>query len=134
MDDRIMKSETRQFKVIFPNTLNDHDTLFGGTAMQWMDEVAYITAIRFTKQKMVTVSVEKVQFLLPIKSGTIVEIIGKVIKVKNVKIEIEVEIYIEDMYTDNRQKAVDALFTFAAINDENKPIPIDNKKYSSQEV
>jgi acyl-CoA hydrolase len=134
MDDRIMKSETRQFKVIFPNTLNDHDTLFGGIAMQWMDEVAYITAIRFSKKKMVTVSSEKVQFLLPMKSGTIAEIIGKVTKVKNVKIEIRVEIYIEDMYTDNRQKAVDALFTFAAINDENKPIPIDNKKYSSQEV
>lgn len=129
-----MKSETRQFKVIFPNTLNDHDTLFGGIAMQWMDEVAYITAIRFSKKKMVTVSSEKVQFLLPMKSGTIAEIIGKVTKVKNVKIEIQVEIYIEDMYTDNRQKAVDALFTFAAINDENKPIPINIKEYSSQEV
>jgi len=134
MDSRIMKSETRQFKVIFPNTLNDHDTLFGGIAMQWMDEVAYITAIRFSKKKMVTVSSEKVQFLLPMKSGTIAEIIGKVTKVKNVKIEIQVEIYIEDMYTDNRQKAVDALFTFAAINDENKPIPINIKEYSSQEV
>ena len=38
------------------------------------------------------------------------------------------------MYTDNRQKVVDALFTFAAINDENKPIPINIKEYSSQEV
>ncbi len=129
-----MKSEIRQFKVIFPNTLNDHDTLFGGIAMQWMDEVAYITAIRFSKKKVVTVSAEKVQFLLPMKSGTIAEIIGKVTKVKNVKIEIQVEIYIDDMYSDNRQKAVDALFTFAAINDENKPIPINTKEYSSQEV
>ncbi|MGB9755376.1 MAG: acyl-CoA thioesterase [Desulfurella sp.] len=134
MDDRIMKSETRQFKVIFPNTLNDHDTLFGGIAMQWMDEVAYITAIRFSKKKMVTVSSDKIQFLLPMKSGTIAEIIGKVTKVKNVKIEIQVEIYIEDMYADNRQKAVDALFTFAAINDENKPIPINSKEYSRQDV
>jgi len=68
------------------------------------------------------------------KSGTIAEIIGKVTKVKNVKIEIQVEIYIEDTYSDNRQKAVDALFTFAAINDENKLIPISTKEYSSQEV
>jgi len=129
-----MKSETRQFKVIFPNTLNDHDTLFGGTAMQWMDEVAYITAIRFSKKKVVTVSAEKVQFLLPMKSGTIAEIIGKIIKVKNVKIEIQVKIYIEDMYSENRQKAVDALFTFAAIDNENKPIPICIKEHSSQDV
>lgn len=134
MDDKIMRAETRQFKVIFPNTLNDHDTLFGGTAMKWMDEVAYITAIRFSKKKMVTVSVEKVQFLKPMKSGTIAEIIGKVIKVGNVKIEIQVEIYTEEMYSEKRQKVVNALFTFAAIDNSNKPIPLNIKDFSSQEI
>lgn len=124
MDKRINNSETRQFKVIFPNTLNDHDTLFGGTAMQWMDEVAYITAIRFTKIKMVTVSVKNISFILPIKSGTIAEIIGKVVKVGNVKIEIAVEIYSEEMFNDKREKAIEAVFTFAAVNNSDKPIPI----------
>ena len=85
MDERIINSETRQFKVIFPSMLNDHGTLFGGIAMQWMDEVAYIAAIRFTRSKMVTVSVEKINFLLPMKSGKIAEIIGKVTKVKTAK-------------------------------------------------
>lgn len=130
MDSRIKKSETRQFRVIFPKNLNDQGNLFGGLAMQWMDEVAYITAMRFTKKKMVTVSSEKVQFLLPIKSGAIVEIIGKVSKVKNVTIEIHVEIYLEDMYSNLRQKVVKAFFTFAAINNVNKPIPINNKENS----
>lgn len=125
MDKKINNSEVRQFRVIFPCTLNDHNTLFGGVAMQWMDEVAYITAIRFTKNKMVTVSVKNISFILPIKSGTIAEIIGKVIKVGSVKIEIQVEIYIEDMFNDYRKKAVAALFTFAAINNSNKPIPIN---------
>jgi len=129
MNDKVIESTTRQFKVIFPSTLNDHDTLFGGTAMQWMDEVAYITATRFTRMKLVTVCSEKVQFLLPIKSGTIAEIIGRIIKVKNVKIEVLVEIYIEDMYSDQRIKAVDALFTFAAIDKENKPIPIEGNNF-----
>jgi len=124
MENRIINSETRQCKLIFPNTLNDHDTLFGGIAMKWMDEVAYITAIKFLKKKVVTVSAENVDFLLPVKAGTIAEIIGIVKTVKNATIEIKVEIFIEEMYADNRQKAVDAVFTFAAINDENKPIPI----------
>ncbi|MDX5585096.1 MAG: hotdog domain-containing protein [Aureibaculum sp.] len=124
MDSRIKKSETRQFRIIFPKNLNDQGTLFGGTAMQWMDEVAYITATRFAKKKMVTVSSEKVQFLLPIKSGTIAEIVGKVSKVKNVTIEIHVEIYLEEMYSDLKQKVVEASFTFAATNNFNKPIPI----------
>ncbi len=124
MNNQINNSETKQFKVIFPGTLNDHETLFGGTAMQWMDEVAYITATRFVRKKMVTVSSDKVQFLQPIKAGFIAEIIGKVIKTRNATIEVQVEIYIEDMYSDNRKKAVNAIFTFAAIDNENKPIPI----------
>ena len=41
MEEQIRKSETSQFKAIFPNTLNANNTLFGGQAMQWMDEVAY---------------------------------------------------------------------------------------------
>ncbi len=132
MQERILKSETRQFKAIFPCTLNEHDTLFGGTTMQWMDEVAYITAIRFTKTKMVTVSADNIQFIIPIKAGTIVEIIGRVHKVKNVKIEILVEIYVEDMYSDVRQKAVEASFTFAAINEFNNPTRINVEEYSLQ--
>jgi acyl-CoA hydrolase len=122
-------SETRQFKVIFPKTLNDHETLFGGIAMKWMDEVAYITAIRFTRNKMVTVSADKVNFILPIKSGTIVEIIGKVIKVKKLKIEIMVEIFVEEMFIDKREKAVEAIFTFAAVDEANKPIPLNIKEF-----
>lgn len=128
---RIEKSETRQFKVIFPNTLNAHDTLFGGTAMKWMDEVAYITATRFTRLKMVTVSTDKIKFKHAIHSATIAEIIGKVVEVGNFKLVIQVEIWVEKMSSDDRLKAVNALFTFAAINVENKLIPLKEIQYVS---
>ena len=58
--EKINQSETRIFKVVFPNTTNHYDTLFGGTAMQLMDEVAFITATRFCRRKVVTVSSSKV--------------------------------------------------------------------------
>ena len=122
MQERINKSVTRQFKVVFPNTLNAHDTLFGGTAMQWMDEVAYITATRFTRMKMVTISTDKMKFKNAIKSGTIAEIVGRVINVSNFKLHILVEIYVEEMYSEKKIKAVDAIFTFAAIDQNHKPI------------
>ena len=121
-EERIKKSETRQFKVVFPNTLNAHDTLFGGTAMQWMDEVAYITATRFTRMKLVTISTDKMQFKNAIKSGTIAEIVGKVARVSTFKIDVAVEIFVEEMFSESRVKAVNAIFTFAAIDDNHKPI------------
>jgi len=120
----ISKSETKQFKVVFPNTLNAHDTLFGGDAMKWMDEVAYIAATRFTRQKMVTVYTGKINFIKPIPFGTIAVIIGKILKVGSVKLDIHVEIYVEEMFTETKFKAVEAIFTFAAVDSNHKPLKI----------
>jgi acyl-CoA hydrolase len=93
--------------------------------MQWMDEVAYITAKRFARMNMVTVSSEKIEFLKPIQLGSIVEIVGKVVKVGNVKINIRVEIFVEEVDTYSRNKAVEAVFTFVAINGNSNPVRID---------
>jgi acyl-CoA hydrolase len=125
LQDRIMNTETFQFKMIFHNAVNDYDTLFCGTAMQWMDEVAYITATRFTRMNMVTVCCSKIEFLKPIKYGSFAEIIGKVTKAGKAKIEIDVEIFTEDMNSDKRSKAVEASFTFAAIDKEHNPVRIE---------
>ena len=124
LNERINSTETHQFKMIFHNTVNDNDTLFGGIAMKWMDEVAYITATRFTRMNMVTVCCDKIEFLKPIKYGSIAEIIGKVSKISNSKIVINVEIFIEGMYKDDRIKAVKSNFTFAAIDKNNFPVRI----------
>ncbi len=124
IEERVAKSETRQFKVIIPGVLNAHNTLFGGIAMQWMDEVAYITATRFTRQKVVTVSSDKINFKHAVPYGSIVEIVGKVIEIGLVKIEVKVEIYLENMFAEGREKVIEGKFTFAAIDDNNKPVKI----------
>lgn len=56
LEERIEHARTSIFKAVFPNTTNHYDTLFGGHAMQLMDEVAFIAATRFSRKKMVTVS------------------------------------------------------------------------------
>lgn len=115
---------TTQYKVVLPNTLNAHETLFGGIAMQWMDEVAYIEAIRYTKKKMVTVSTDNIKFLKPIKPGQIVEIVAKIINETALKLFIEVEIFAEELYSHKREKAVTSVFIFAAMNEANRPVRI----------
>ena len=50
-EERIENSVTRVFKTVFPNTTNHYDTLFGGTAMALMDEVAFMAATRFCRKK-----------------------------------------------------------------------------------
>ncbi|WP_316821054.1 acyl-CoA thioesterase [Pedobacter gandavensis] len=124
VEDRIKASETRIFKAVFPNTTNHYDTLFGGTAMHMMDEVAFITATRFSRQIMVTVSSDRIDFKRPIPAGTIVELIGTVSHIGNTSLKVRVEIYVEQMYSEVREKAVTGEFSFVAIDEHKKPIKI----------
>jgi acyl-CoA hydrolase len=123
-EERIQASETRIFKAVFPNTTNHYDTLFGGTAMHMMDEVAFITATRFSRKRMVTVSSDRIDFKKPIPAGTIIELIGKVSHVGNTSLKVSVEIFIEEMYSFDRNKAITGTFTFVAIGQDKQPIRI----------
>ena len=123
-EEKIERSETRIFKAVFPNTTNHYDTLFGGTAMQLMDEVAFITATRFSRQRMVTVSSDRIDFKKPIPGGTIIELIGRVTYLGTKSLKIRVDIFIEEMYSDVRQKAVSGEFTFVAIDEHKNPVKV----------
>ena len=124
LEQKIEKSRTTIFKTVFPNTTNHYHTLFGGTAMQLMDETAFITATRFSRQQMVTVSSDKIDFKKPIPAGTIVQLNGYVTDLGNNSLKVRVDIYDEEMYTDDKYKAVSGEFTFVAIDENKNPIKI----------
>lgn len=73
---------------------------------------------------MVTVSTDKIDFQVPIPAGTIIEIIGNIEKVGNTSVQVKVEIFIEEMYTYKRQKAIEGIFTLVAIDENKKPVKI----------
>lgn len=125
-EERIRQAETRIFKAVFPNTVNHYDTLFGGTAMQLMDEVAFITATRFCRQRMVTVSSDRIDFKQPIPAGTIIELTGKIAYIGNTSLKVKVEIFIEQMYSHSREKAITGEFTFVALDEDKRPVKIEH--------
>ncbi len=125
MDERKRRSETIQTRIIFPTDLNDRNILFGGTAMKWMDEVAYITATRFLRLEAVTVAVENIKFLLPVTQGSIVEIVGKATEIGRVKLKVHVYILVEDKFSDIQQKAVEADFLFAVVDENQNPVRLE---------
>lgn len=122
---KIESSETRITKAVFPNTTNHYATLFGGTALQWMDEAAFITATRFSRQKIVTVCSDRIDFKTPIPAGTFVELVGRVVKVGNTSIQVQVTVYLEQMYDTTHEKAIEGLFTFVAVDDDMRPIQVN---------
>ena len=124
IQNRIDAAKTSVVKAIFPSNTNHYDTMFGGAALQIMDEVAFICATRFCRKKVVTVSSDKVDFTKPIPAGTIAEFVASVEKVGNTSIKIRVDIYVEQMYSDFREKAISGVFTLVAVNDLKHPVPL----------
>jgi len=89
-----------------------------------MDEVAFITATRFSRQRMVTVSSDRIDFNHPIPAGTIVELIGSISHIGTTSMKVRVEIFVEQMYSEDREKAVSGEFSFVAIDEHKKPTKI----------
>ncbi len=126
-EEKIKSSETHVFKVVFPNTTNHHNTMFGGKVMEMMDEVAFMTATRFARKSFVTVSCDRIDFKKPIPADTLVELIGKVKYVGNTSLKVTIDVFVEDMYEDIREKAVSGDFTLVAIDKDKKATRIFGK-------
>ncbi|OXA93836.1 acyl-CoA thioesterase [Flavobacterium hercynium] len=124
VEERIIKSETRIFKAVFPSTTNHYDTLFGGTALHLMDEVAFICATRFSRKKVVTISTGQIDFKKAIPAGTLIELVAKVDSVGRTSCKIHVDIFMEQMYSELRETVVSGTFSFVAVDENKKPTPI----------
>lgn len=122
--NRKQLSQTRVTKAVFPDRTNHHDTLFGGTALLWMDEVSFIAATRFSRQNIVTVSSDKIDFKQPVPAGSVVELIADVIEVGRTSLKVRVDVYVEDLYKDGCIKAITGNFSFVAIDENRKPTSV----------
>ena len=69
-------------------------------------------------------SLSKIDFNKPIPAGTIIELSGFVIHLGNTSLKVQVDIFVEEMYSDSRLKAVTGVFSFVAIGKDKKPTPI----------
>lgn len=124
LKDRIEKSKTSIVRAIFPGSTNHYDTLFGGNALKWMDEVAFITATRFGRKKFVTVSSDRIDFNTPMPGGNFVELVGNIQTIGKSSVVVEVTMFLESMFSEEKKQAVKGNFTLVAIDDSKSPINI----------
>jgi len=124
IEQRIEKSETHVFKVVFPDTTNHHNTMFGGRVIMMMTETAFMTATRFSRKTFVIVSSDRIDFKKPIPAATLVELVGRVHEIGNTSIKIKVEVFLERIHSEEREKVVSGVFTLVALDEDGKPIPV----------
>ncbi|MDQ6418068.1 acyl-CoA thioesterase [Paenibacillus sp. LHD-117] len=111
-------------QLIFPLDTNQHDTMFGGKLMEYMDKVAAISAMRHARKRVVTASTDSLDFLAPIHVGEVIEVEAFVTWTRRSSMEIYVSVNSENLYTGTRRTTVTAFFTFVALDDTGKPTSV----------
>jgi acyl-CoA hydrolase len=128
MDNRESKfsKETRCFKIsrVFPTDVNNHETLFGGKLMSYIDDIASISASKLCRVTAVTASTDSVDFLQPIRPSDSVSLESFVTWTGKSSMEVFVKVIREDLRSGERKIAATSFLTFVALDEQNKPIHI----------
>jgi acyl-CoA hydrolase len=125
MEPKAIK-ETRCFKIlrVFPNDVNNHNTLFGGKLMSYIDDIASISATKLCRVTAVTASTDSVDFLHPIRPTDSVSLESFVTWTGRSSMEVFVKIITEDLRSGRRGIAATSFLTFVALDENNKPMPV----------
>lgn len=118
------ESLTVMTDVVLPGETNPLNNLFGGELLARMDRAASITARRHSRRICVTASVNHVAFNRAIPLGSVVTVEAKVSRAFSSSMEIFLDVWIEDRESGVRTKANEAIYTFVAVDETGRPIPV----------
>jgi len=109
---------------VFPNDINNHNTLFGGKLMSDVDMTASISAARHSRCECVKASTDSVDSLSPITERDSVCFESFVSWTGTTSMEVFVKIIAEDLKTGVRRIAATAFLTFVALDDEGNSVKV----------
>ncbi len=118
------ESLTEMSQLVMPNDTNPYHNLMGGRLMYMMDIAAAICAQRHANNIVVTASVDNVSFRHPIKLGNVVTIKAKLTRAFKTSMEVRIEAWDENYCAGEVIKSNEAFFTFVALGEDGRPVPV----------
>lgn len=109
-------------QIVMPGHTNgESGVLFGGVMMQWIDVCAGVAAIRHAGGAAVTASIDRLDFMDPVRLGDIVVLRAQVNYVSRTSMEVGCRVETEHPTTRERRYTTKAYLTFVAIDEHGKP-------------
>jgi acyl-CoA thioesterase YciA len=110
--------------IAMPADTNANGDIFGGWVMSRMDQAGGIAGVERARGRVVTVSIDAMTFIQPMRVGDVLEVYTEVRSIGRTSMKIHIEAWAMRFRTNHRDKVTDANFTFVAIDDEGRPRPI----------
>ncbi|KQP31900.1 acyl-CoA thioesterase [Methylobacterium sp. Leaf104] len=107
--------------IAMPADTNANGDIFGGWVMSQMDQAGGIAAVERSQGRAVTVAVNAMTFIRPVRVGDVLCVYTRIDRVGRSSMKIEVEAWARRFRTQLREQVTEATFTFVAIDDEGRP-------------
>ncbi|MFZ9036997.1 MAG: acyl-CoA thioesterase [Gammaproteobacteria bacterium] len=107
--------------VAMPADSNPAGDIFGGWVLSQMDIAAGICASERAQCRVVTVALDGMHFIRPVKIGDILCVYTEVKRVGNTSLEIHAEAWVQRDRSRHTVKVTQANFTFVALGSDGRP-------------
>jgi acyl-CoA thioesterase YciA len=108
-----------------PADTNPAGDIFGGWVMSQMDIAGAIAAVERVKGRVVTVAVEAMTFIAPVKVGDVLCVYAEIERVGTTSVTVGLEAWVRRNRLADRTKVTDARFVYVSLdeNGQKRAIP-----------
>jgi len=107
-----------------PGDTNANGDIFGGWVLSRMDQAGGIAGVERAKGRVVTISLDGMTFIRPVKVGDVLEVFTEVESIGRTSMKIHVEAWVRRFQTHVQEKVTEGSFTFVAIDESGRPRPV----------
>jgi acyl-CoA thioesterase YciA len=103
-----------------PADTNPAGDIFGGWVMSQMDIAGAIAAVETARGRVVTVAVEAMTFIAPVKVGDILCVYTRLDRIGTTSITIAIEAWARRNRVDDRVKVTDGRFVYVSLGEDGR--------------
>jgi acyl-CoA thioesterase YciA len=107
-----------------PADANPSGDIFGGWVLSQMDIAASTCAVERAQCRTVTVALDAMSFISPVKIGDVLSVYTELKKVGNTSMDIYVEAWAKRGRLGEMDKVTEAMFKFVAVDEDGLPTPV----------
>ena len=111
--------------IAMPADTNPNGDIFGGWLLSQMDLAGGSLASRTSRGRIVTVKIDTMTFLNPVRVGDEVSIYAMLLGIGRSSMKVDIAAWRRTRESDVSQKVTEGQFTYVAIDENGKPRPVN---------
>jgi acyl-CoA thioesterase YciA len=129
MNDKAIENRSPTTRTLaMPGDTNPSGDIFGGWVLSQMDIAAAICAGQRAQSRVVTVAVDAMSFIRPVKVGDVLGVYTTIERIGRTSLDIHVEAWVRRDLLGVRQQVTEGKFTFVAVDEKGDPINLPDAK------